>query len=412
MTNHPPNPYLDTNRHDWIVHTELCLQAVEHAYPFPSLDVPEWTMWLDKEDFPEVTEGPLHLQPVETPEQWERLHHVRIQIEQADNAQHQALTRQLIEDAQTKTARFGGQWFLAMVGGRDVGQIGLVPFTWNRQRIGRLQNVDIIPTEQGKQYGHQLLLQLCQEARRQQLDALCLMALSNNWPRLWYQRFGFVKQGEHHTPTLRIANLRDHIKDTVQQHFPHHTMILYGSWARAQATKESDVDLFCIGDNGEYHQRTLYKDERLLDAWCTSVDAMPDPKDLLHLSSGIVLYQRNDEGTKLMSAINKALEQPPPPMPIWKQETYRQWTQKMLRRSRRNDPEGDFRRHWLLFDSLSLWFSLRQIHYPGPKAAVHWLQRNEPITHKAFCQAMTPGASLEDIEAWITKVIASSELRL
>ena len=50
-----------------------------------------------------------------------------------------------------------------------------------------------MPLEQSKGYGRELLMETCIKADEMGLDALCLMADEKDWPKNWYQRFGFER---------------------------------------------------------------------------------------------------------------------------------------------------------------------------------------------------------------------------
>ncbi len=69
----------------------------------------------------------------------------------------------------------------------------------------------------------------------------------------------------------------------------------------------------------------------------------------------------------------------------------------MVRRAAKGDPEGDFRLHWLLNDSLSIAFGFMGRRYPGPKAALRTLATGNPDLHARFVAALRPGASLVDV---------------
>ena len=67
------------------------------------------------------------------------------------------------------------------------------------------------------------------------------------------------------------------------------------------------------------------------------------------------------------------------------------WLDKMLARAEKGDPEGDFRRHWLLTALLEDYFAFRGRWYLGPKSSLAFLQNEQPDHYAAFCRALARG---------------------
>lgn len=89
----------------------------------------------------------------------------------------------------------GAKAFLLKDKDTYVGEIGIVPFSFDLLRVGRLQDVEIAPHYQGKGYGNQLLALTFLKAKEMGLSALCLKARPNDWTPSWYERHGFFKVG-------------------------------------------------------------------------------------------------------------------------------------------------------------------------------------------------------------------------
>lgn len=77
----------------------------------------------------------------------------------------------------------------------------------------------------------------------------------------------------------------------------------------------------------------------------------------------------------------------------------------MLTRAEKGDPEGDYRRHWLLMVLLEDYFALRGQWYLGPKRSLALLQHEEPQDFAVLRQALEPSASIADIRAAVAMVI-------
>ncbi|MCH2535592.1 MAG: GNAT family N-acetyltransferase, partial [Bdellovibrionales bacterium] len=156
----------------------------------------EWTRWLPSERFLNNSQNLLKLSEVNTEEKWKEMYKMRISIEKEFGITDESEVKRIVDDIKKKARELKGKWFLAKAEGKTVGEIGILPFEFEGKQVGRLQDVDIISNEQGKGYGNELLAEACIKAKKMNLNALCLMAKSDDWPKEWYLRFGFVKIGE------------------------------------------------------------------------------------------------------------------------------------------------------------------------------------------------------------------------
>jgi len=182
-----------TRKHKFVLKTEESIRAFESFIPSPIPKRREWTMWRDITSDDEQTFGGFRLDPVVSTGDWEVLAGLRREIEKAYNLTDETILEKIIEDIQTKSRELNGQWFLFCHSDQYVGSIGVVPFTFDGERIGRIQDVDIIPSCQGKGFGSKMLKMFFAEMKRTGLKSLCLMAIENDWPKDWYLRNGFSK---------------------------------------------------------------------------------------------------------------------------------------------------------------------------------------------------------------------------
>ena len=189
-----------------------------------------------------------------------------------------------------------------------------------------------------------------------------------------------------------------------------HTVILYGSHARGDATHSSDYDLLGIRAEGEFERDCRLIDGYYLDAFIYSEFDIKKQKDsLLRIKEGVVLYQKEKLGDELMAQIKQRLQEGPPKTAAWEKHEIEQWVNKMLARAKQEDIEGNYRRHWLLFDLLECYFKLRDAWYFGPKESFSWLKANDRKVYQAFEAALQPAANLGAIEKLITCVLLSNE---
>ena len=133
-----------------------------------------------------------------------------------------------------------------------------------------------------------------------------------------------------------------------------HTIILYGSHARGDATEKSDFDILGIKDKGEFYRIGRDCCGVFLDAFIYSVGNLPASSDLLRVHSGKILLDENGIGERLLKTINEEFEKPVQKLPDWEKELRKTWVKKMYERSLVGDIEGNHRRHWLLFDLLDM----------------------------------------------------------
>jgi hypothetical protein len=185
-----------------------------------------------------------------------------------------------------------------------------------------------------------------------------------------------------------------------------HTVILYGSRARGDATPSSDYDVAGLREGGEPARDARLVGGRYLDAFIypDTRSAAPD-EALLHLRGGRVLLERDGHGSRLLGGLELVFARGPKPLAPGEAELRRTWARKMLERIARDDLEARYRRTWLLFELLEYHFALRGRWYLGPKQSFAWLAEHEPSAHAAFSAALEPGAPLAEIAALVELVI-------
>ena len=76
------------------------------------------------------------------------------------------------------------------------------------------------------------------------------------------------------------------------------------------------------------------------------------------------------------------------------------WCEKMLLRTMRGDVEGYYRWHWLLCDSLEIYFDIKGIHYYGPKKALHFMEESDSEAFHIYSKALLE-FNQEGLSDWI-----------
>lgn len=150
-----------------------------------------------------------------------------------------------------------------------------------------------------------------------------------------------------------------------------HTVVLYGSWARGQATETSDVDLLCVRRDGPNVRDARILDGLYVDAFIYSEASIATPEPALRRAlGGCVLCETDRCGTELLAKLQSLQERGPDPMSRDALMAVLLWSSKMLERFRgQRGLEPNYRRMQLFTQSLEDYFSLRGMWFPGPKAA-------------------------------------------
>lgn len=180
--------------HQFTLDTERQLRACETFKPSGTQS--EATLFLALDHQPRV--NPIVLEPIQSPKNWQSYTALRTQIERAFGLTDPHQIRHIVKDIQTKQKQLQGQWYLAQDPETEAycGAIGLVPFLFEGQILGRVQDVDILPAFQNQGLGNRLLSALIHKAQSKKLKGLVLMAKTNDWPLQWYQRKGFKLLGQ------------------------------------------------------------------------------------------------------------------------------------------------------------------------------------------------------------------------
>jgi predicted nucleotidyltransferase len=195
------------------------------------------------------------------------------------------------------------------------------------------------------------------------------------------------------------------IKSGLVNDYQCHTIILYGSRAREDATAASDYDIIALRDKGDFERDCRLFNGFYLDVFIYSEDVAlnPDPS-MIRVKDGVVLLQKDQIGDELLSKVKAIFDAGPSPTPAWEKHEINAWALKMLDRAALEDIEGNFRRHWLLYHLLECYFKLRDSWYLGPKESFRWLRDNDLGTYTAFDVALKPNAGLDAISRLIELV--------
>ncbi|HEX6767354.1 MAG TPA: nucleotidyltransferase domain-containing protein [Polyangiaceae bacterium] len=185
-----------------------------------------------------------------------------------------------------------------------------------------------------------------------------------------------------------------------------HTAVLYGSWARGQATAQSDLDLLCVRREGPNLRDARIVDGVYVDAFISTEASLETPEPaLMRVRGGCVLCEADDCGTRLLEKLEAMHERGPEPMTDDLRAVVLLWSKKMLERFRGlSGLEPNYRRMQLFTQSLEDYFALRGRWFPGPKDAFVWLEQHDSSAHERFTRAARSDASDGDFEELVRAV--------
>lgn len=209
------------------------------------------------------------------------------------------------------------------------------------------------------------------------------------------------------SPSVQNDTLLQELCAELSSRHAAHTILLYGSRANGSAGPDSDYDIAAFAPvaatlrdarlhRGAYLDIFIYPESVLSQA-----DA-----SYLQLRNSLVLRQRGEEASRFLALQDELHQAGPEPLPEDERAARIAWAGKMLTRMRRGDPEGDYRRVWLLMALLEDYFALRGLWFEGPKKALRSLERHDPAAHRAFALALKPGADDDAIQRLAAQVTA------
>lgn len=182
------------------------------------------------------------------------------------------------------------------------------------------------------------------------------------------------------------------------------SIIVYGSYANGTNNLNSDFDALVITHEGVKKHITDIIDGVKLDVFVYPAELFKDTdvcQEFIQIFDGNIVLDTDDIGLNLKNNvteyIKKTTNKP-------REEIHDEiiWCKKMLERTKRNDVEGAYRYHWLLVDSLQIFFSIINQYYFGPKKSLNFLQEEYPTAYELYSNALTTPLSYETLEPWIT----------
>ncbi|WP_349409900.1 nucleotidyltransferase domain-containing protein [Pseudalkalibacillus sp. SCS-8] len=185
---------------------------------------------------------------------------------------------------------------------------------------------------------------------------------------------------------MDLVNFKKDLVTYITEKHSVHTIILYGSYSTGDFTEDSDIDVLCFTDVGEEKNDTGLFEGKRLDVWIYPDEKLQQPDQFLHVHKGEILLDEKGLAGPFLEEVERIYEEGPSQMSESEKDFLKNWLRKMNERSKQDDFEGNYRYHWMLRDSLGIYFELKGVWYPGSKKAVRWLEEHDPTAYALFTE--------------------------
>ena len=179
-------------------------------------------------------------------------------------------------------------------------------------------------------------------------------------------------------------------------------IITYGSFADGSANLNSDFDALVITDCQKKHDASII-DGTVLDVFVYPAETFQkdyDPEEFVQVFDGKILLDINGTAEKLQKKVLAYIASQKSKTPDEIQQEL-DWCEKMLARTERGDAEGYYRWHWLLCDSLEIYFDMKGRYYYGPKKSLRMMQKDDPEGFRMYSEALKT-FDRDSLSEWIS----------
>ena len=181
------------------------------------------------------------------------------------------------------------------------------------------------------------------------------------------------------------------------------SVVVYGSFADGSNNEHSDFDALAIVKEGEKLHDVSFVGDIQLDLFIYPVSYFEndfDCSEIIQIFDGKIVLDSGDAGKKLKERVNGYLESLPYKKTAKENREQVEWCKKMLLRAKRRDTEGLFRWHWLLTESLEIYFDLLGKMYFGPKKSIKYMKEHRPEAFEKYSSALE-NLDYTALEHWI-----------
>lgn len=178
-------------------------------------------------------------------------------------------------------------------------------------------------------------------------------------------------------------------------------VIVYGSFADGSANLNSDFDALIIAGKEKAHDSSIV-DGVVLDVFVYPAETFStdyDPEEFVQVWDGKIVLDEHGIAGQLKAKVLDYIEHlPKKTVTEVAQEV--EWCEKMLLRTMREDVEGYYRWHWVLCDSLEIYFDIKGLHYYGPKKTLRLMEKSDAEAFGLYAKALRE-FDRESLSAWI-----------
>lgn len=206
---------------------------------------------------------------------------------------------------------------------------------------------------------------------------------------------------------VNTANIMEYLNRTYRPD----AVIVYGSFADGSANRNSDFDALVIADSGKTHDSSVV-DGVVLDVFVYPAETFSadyDPEEFVQVWDGKIMLDEHGIAGRLKQKVLDYIEH----MPKKTAEEIAQeveWCEKMLLRTMREDVEGYYRWHWVLCDSLEIYFDIKGLYYYGPKKTLRLMEKSDAEAFGLYAKALRE-FDRESLSAWIAYLKSMVNIR-
>ena len=191
------------------------------------------------------------------------------------------------------------------------------------------------------------------------------------------------------------------IVDYLQKTYQPDAIVVYGSFADGSANLNSDFDALIIAGKEKTHDSSVV-DGVVLDVFVYPAKTFStdyDPEEFVQVWDGKIVLDEHGIAGQLKAKVLDYIEHLPKKTATEVAQEV-EWCEKMLLRTMREDVEGYYRWHWVLCDSLEIYFDIRGLHYYGPKKTLRLMEKSDAEAFGLYAKALRK-FDRESLSAWI-----------
>ena len=196
---------------------------------------------------------------------------------------------------------------------------------------------------------------------------------------------------------VNTANILEYLNWTYRPD----AVIVYGSFADGSANLNSDFDALVIAGKEKTHDSSVV-DGVVLDVFVYPAETFStdyDPEEFVQVWDGKIMLDEHGIAGQLKAKVLDYIEHLPKKTATEVAQEV-EWCEKMLLRTMREDVEGYYRWHWVLCDSLEIYFDIKGLHYYGPKKTLRLMEKSNVEAFGLYAKALRE-FDRESLSAWI-----------